>query len=635
MGNRFSTQRVRFGIPAKAAVVIVAALSLTTGATVWVGSGLMIDDKIATIFESSLNQVRIAGTAVDRDLQGWTDFLSGVAAAGTEVVSPEFGTRLGWLGTNRFALYRKSAPQAEWARVAQGANLDWVEQQLARTGWLKEIWEEGSRVRISAGDAGTMIGLARVSASRGEWALAAQYVPRRAPALEVPLAIFTREGAFFGGQESSSFWADEPEFRALAKELSQAPFAEGVRQWTPEGRPTELIAHQKAANGELVAISRVPRDEAYASATILRLRVFLTGAGVAFAGIGSMLFLMGGLTRRLKVITGATEKVGHGDFTFRVPIREKRVDELDVLGTAFNHMSAEIQALILKTAHAARMEKELETAQLVQRRFTPSGDVQRPEFTLAGRLWPASECAGDWWHYSAHEQGRRLVIAIGDVTGHGVSSALITAAAHAGFHGALHRLDGTQTIDEWVSELLEATNHAVFVSAKNESEMSFSVSVVDFVTGEMAYGSAGHHPQYLRSASGPLKPLIPEQSPQLGKSPRLGTKASRVQLHAGDRIIWYTDGLIEGKDAAGSAIGKSRFQRAIRSTASADSEPAAQWLSKIMQGTVGCPPEELAKLERADDITVIAFQFRSTFTGRSGSEAPGAPPPFSPKSAAA
>ena len=453
----------------------------------------MVNDKIATIFESSLSQVRIAGTAVDRELQGWTEFLAGIAAGSSENAQIN-AAKMSWLGTKRFAVYRRSLGQAEWKKIADGGDFAWVEAQALRTGWFKEPTLEGARVRLSVNDASEAFGLAQMTELTGEWALAAQYLPKKASPLEVPLAIFTREGAFFSGPPSYAEWAAETDFKALAKELSQSPFVEGVRQWSVGDHATELVAHQKAANGALVAISRVPRDEAYASATILRLRVFMTGVGVALAGIGSMLLLIGGLLRRLKVISGATEKVGSGDFTFRVPVRPSRIDELDVLGGAFNHMSAEIQALILRTAHAARMERELETAQLVQRRFAPSGDVEKREFSLAGRLWPASECAGDWWHYSSHASGRRLVIAIGDVTGHGVSSALITAAAHAGFHGSLYKLDEKTDIEQWVIELLEATNHAVYVSAKNESEMSFAVAVIDFVTGEMAYGSAGHHP---------------------------------------------------------------------------------------------------------------------------------------------
>ena len=212
---------------------------------------------------------------------------------------------------------------------------------------------------------------------------------------------------------------------------------------------------------------------------------------------------------------------------------------------------------------------------------------------------------------------------------------MITAAAHAGFHAALHRLDVKADPSSWVSELLEGTNHAVYVSAKNESEMSFAVAVVDFENGRMAYGSAGHHPQYLQSGTGAIKALLAQQAPQLGKAPVLGTRASTVDLQPGDRVIWYTDGLVEGNDAKGEAIGKARFQRAIRAAKLESSDGAVEWLEKVIEGTVGCKSSALPELARADDITVIALQFKARIAARSDSGAPVAPPPFSPKSEAA
>jgi sigma-B regulation protein RsbU (phosphoserine phosphatase) len=337
--------------------------------------------------------------------------------------------------------------------------------------------------------------------------------------------------------------------------------------------------------------------------------VALTGAGVALIGIGLMLLLMRGLIRRIRGLSVATERVAQGDFTSKLAVRENRQDELDHLGSAFNRMSVEIQALLERTAQAARMERELETAQLVQKRFAPEPDWEDPRVSLAGRIWSASECAGDWWHHRVI--GDRLIVAIGDVTGHGVSSALITAAAHAGFHGALSRLREEDSLEQWVSDILELTNHAVVVSAQKEAAMSFLLSICDLRTGELAYGNAGHHPVYMIPQGGKLKPLLSKQGPQLGTEARLGIEVARAQLQPGDRLLWYTDGLVEGFDAEGQPVNKSRLQRAMKATQEATFDSASKWLSDVIQKTVGCGPEDMLKLERPDDITVIAIQLRA------------------------
>src|SRR5690606_35511909 len=104
-------------------------------------------------------------------------------------------------------------------------------------------------------------------------------------------------------------------------------------------------------------------------------------------------------------------------------------DEVGGLAQGFNFMAGEVSRLMEETKEAARMEGELETVRLVQETLFPEPVKRVGDFHLAGHFEPASECGGDWWHYC--KVGDKLFIWIGDATGHGAPSAMVTSAAKA------------------------------------------------------------------------------------------------------------------------------------------------------------------------------------------------------------
>ena len=101
-------------------------------------------------------------------------------------------------------------------------------------------------------------------------------------------------------------------------------------------------------------------------------------------------------------------------------------------GTALHDMAGELAVLLQETAEKSRMDKDLEIVQTVQTTLLPPAElVERGGLSFAGKLHTAGICGGDWWTYRDLADGK-LLLAIGDVTGHGASAAMITAAAKAG-----------------------------------------------------------------------------------------------------------------------------------------------------------------------------------------------------------
>ena len=212
-----------------------------------------------------------------------------------------------------------------------------------------------------------------------------------------------------------------------------------------------------------------------------------TGAvGALFALIGTVLAILQGLsiTRPIKQLAWRADQIARGDLGARVEITSS--DEIGLLGENFNFMADQISILLEQTAEKARIEQELEVARTIQEALVPSTDpVDHGILKFAGFYQPAAQTGGDWWTWSELLDGKVLLV-IGDVTGHGVPSAMITAAAKAACDVAryVYRDDVT------VSGLLEIMNHAIFESAQRRFVMTCFASIGSFCSGTSSCFSA-------------------------------------------------------------------------------------------------------------------------------------------------
>src|SRR5690606_18202755 len=104
-------------------------------------------------------------------------------------------------------------------------------------------------------------------------------------------------------------------------------------------------------------------------------------------------------------------------------------DEIGELGAHFDVMADRVQALLVETQQKAMLEKELDIARMIQETLLPQPGLTRHHgISFAGFFRAASVCGGDFWQYNELDDAR-VVLSVGDVTGHGVPSAMISAAA--------------------------------------------------------------------------------------------------------------------------------------------------------------------------------------------------------------
>lgn len=251
----------------------------------------------------------------------------------------------------------------------------------------------------------------------------------------------------------------------------------------------------------------------------------------------------------------------------------------------------------------SRMEVELKTAKAVQDTLFPEpAQFTSSKVSLAGSYQPATECGGDWWFYNTI--GDKIFLWIGDVTGHGVSAALVTSAARAAVSG----IEANPNITP--ASALQILNKAVFDASNGRKYMSFCVVAIDLKTGACTYSSAAHElPIWVRflgkdDAKGFEVSVLPtaNSSYLLGQHESATFIEDTIYLKPGDGLFLYTDGVTDLTNPAGQAWGDRKVRQAILSC-SRETKNAASFVYKF---------NELLQAHRQnaeiqDDMTFFVF----------------------------
>lgn len=219
----------------------------------------------------------------------------------------------------------------------------------------------------------------------------------------------------------------------------------------------------------------------------------------------------------------------------------------------------------LMEIEARRMEMELETARTVQRMLIPEQPPQDiPDFEFEFFYRPAAEIGGDWLNFYHNEQERKLHIFIGDVTNHGVASALVTAGVFS-FFSTLRHLRGQEPALS-IDAQLETLNDVILDMARQKLFMTFLASELDYERRLLHVANAGHpSPFIIRAAElderdhkdrwrGIYSISLPGN--QLGDIGDKHFPIRSIQLQRGDLVVWFTDGVSIGVN---DHVGERRF----------------------------------------------------------------------------
>ncbi|PIZ75044.1 hypothetical protein COY05_05210 [Candidatus Peregrinibacteria bacterium CG_4_10_14_0_2_um_filter_38_24] len=265
--------------------------------------------------------------------------------------------------------------------------------------------------------------------------------------------------------------------------------------------------------------------------------VYLVLFGIMMGMIMSFIMSLQ-ITRSVKKLVTGAEGISRGDFTTHVDITSG--DELGFLGKAFNKMAVDLGASVEAKVYKERVTRELELATQIQDRLVPDDD-QIPQFAdldVSGGLIPASEIGGDIYDFIKVSDDR-LLMYLGDVTGHGVPAGIISSIANALFYGYADREDIKQVVVD-VNRVLKAkTMPTMFLT------LCFAQWQVS--TKKFSYVNAGHEQLLHYVAKAKNVDVRPAGGIALGMIPDVSkhVKIEEIGLDSGDFVVIYSDGIPE------------------------------------------------------------------------------------------
>jgi serine phosphatase RsbU (regulator of sigma subunit) len=255
-----------------------------------------------------------------------------------------------------------------------------------------------------------------------------------------------------------------------------------------------------------------------------------------------------------------------------------------------------------RAALRATLARQVELAATVQAQLLPpKGPHVLGDITVVGTWLPASRCAGDFW--GTYPLGdRRVLVAIGDVTGHGIASSMVTAAAAAAVDVTVRRQGSALDL----VQLMTAVDTAVRRVGRGQLAMTCFASILDPDAQEIRFVSCGSTTPYVvrPETDVDLQALVSRGNP-LGGGGVAVPKVQHKPLRAGDLIVWYTDGVIEALDPVGEPFGDRRLQRMLRRLDRGNFSPLA--VHDLVYAGVAA---HRAGRARDDDETLVVAQWQ-------------------------
>lgn len=272
---------------------------------------------------------------------------------------------------------------------------------------------------------------------------------------------------------------------------------------------------------------------------------------VTVIAVASSLQLTRSLTRTIHDLYTGTKQVQQGNLSQRIPIRTN--DQLSDLAGSFNIMTHRIQRLIDEVKDKEKLEAELEIARQVQTQLFPRGVPTLTTLELAGFCNPARKVSGDYYDFIPMEFGL-TAMALGDISGKGISAALLMAGLQASLRAQL-ALNTGQTISTAV--LVERLNRQLYDQTLPEQYATFFCGVYNDNNGNLLYTNAGHLPPIL--LRGNTTTRLEATGTVVGIFPDSVFGQSEVQLQPGDLLAVFTDGITEPEDKNGEQFGEARL----------------------------------------------------------------------------
>ena len=302
------------------------------------------------------------------------------------------------------------------------------------------------------------------------------------------------------------------------------------------------------------------------------------------------------ITRTVSELYRATQFVQEGNFSYRVGVERK--DQLGALGDSFNSMTSSITNLINEQKQLQRLENEISIAREVQDQLFPRNLPHVAGVEIEAICRAARSVSGDYYDF-IQLSPTHVAIAIADISGKGISAALLMASLQAALRSQL-LVPGSETLS--TAELVARLNKHLVRNTGDDRFATFLVAVFDTATRTLRYTNAGHLPGFCLSDGKSIH--LDKGGIVLGIVEDYPYVEGTVQVPPDSVVIGYSDGLVEPENAYGEEFGVSRLEAAAQRVRHARPRHIAEFLMTTAEEWSGTP-------EQADDMTVIVARLGS------------------------
>jgi sigma-B regulation protein RsbU (phosphoserine phosphatase) len=327
-----------------------------------------------------------------------------------------------------------------------------------------------------------------------------------------------------------------------------------------------------------------------------------------------------------RTVTGAvaqlyegTQHVNRGDFRHRIPVRSN--DQVATLANSFNSMTASLEKLIEEQKDKQRLENELVIAQEVQAQLFPRESVQLASLEVHGFFRPARTVSGDYYDFLTLDADR-LILAVGDISGKGISAALLMATIHSAVRalsmqdvpvlrepaavGAALGSDvllasAFRSLDVSPSALLSLLNHQLYESTPPEKYATLFLGIYNGAERKLTYSNGGHLPPIILSEDGSIRRLECGGT-VVGLFDKRSYQEDSVELRRGEIFVGYTDGVTEPENDFGE-FGEQRLIDLLR-------ENRDLPLPRITEIVTAAVDDWIGANEQPDDVTLVLARAR-------------------------
>ena len=303
------------------------------------------------------------------------------------------------------------------------------------------------------------------------------------------------------------------------------------------------------------------------------------------------------ISRAVNRIEKGTRAVERGDFTYR--IKMKRHNQLGAMAQSFDSMTASIASLLSTVSEKERLQSEIAIAATIQRNLLPKEGPKFRGVSFSAHFEPTTSIGGDYYDVFNLDKSR-LAVAIGDVSGHGLSTGLVMAMVKAAM---------TTLVEEGADEvsLFRRLNELVYRSTERRAFMTLAFTIFDLERGTIRHTNAGHLYPYLLRDGETTAISIECPSLPLGVREQMTTRTVEVPLKEGDSIVYLSDGIVEAQDENGDPLGFDQLESLLAAQSDRSPSSLRDTILEAVARHSGTRPAD-------DDRTVMVLRFDRLLT---------------------